>query len=73
MLCSRKSVFLFLFARLKQLKLTTTGIQLHEDTQRLIAGLDERTMEEYLVIRKLKENLEIQRLDRTNIREEQDD
>lgn len=69
-------------ARLKQLKLTTTGIQLHEDTQRLIAGLDERTMEGiseeeldtfYLVIRKLKENLEIQRLDRMNMREVQDD
>ncbi|HIU75550.1 MAG TPA: MarR family transcriptional regulator [Candidatus Pelethocola excrementipullorum] len=69
-------------ARLKQLKLTQTGIKLHEDTQLLIAGLDQRTIEGiseeeldtfYLVIRKLKENLEVQRLERMNMREEQDD
>lgn len=60
-------------ARLKRLRLTETGIQLHEDTQHLIELLDEKTIQgisqEELevftqVVYKLKQNIEKQHAER---------
>lgn len=69
-------------ARLKKLVLSENGIKLHEDTQKLIRDLDEKTIrgisgEEldtfYRVIHRLKRNLESQRLERAAFGEVRDD